>query len=374
MIYKKILLLAHDGEDFYKARIPFAKFLIQNGFQVFVVVPKDKYTQAIIDEGLTVFNGSLERDNLNPFDLLRTIFQVRSYARDNQIDLVHSFKFIPNLINVLSNLFASRKVVLHIAGLGIAFANNSFKYLVIRNIFRLLFFFQFLRANLVIIQNPDDFNDFYFKDFFRKKIKVVKGSGVDIQRFNPVNRKTVSTGKLTFLCTTRLIWEKGIAEMAEAFSSLSGQLKTQTELIIIGEPDVKNPRAVTPEFIAKYQGSAVVRFVGKKERIQDYLNNADVFILPSYYREGIPRSILEALASGLPVITTTVPGCNLTVKDGKNGFMIEPRSSLAIKNAVEKMIAQRASWPEMGAYSRELAVTEFSENTVFGQIVNLYHS
>jgi glycosyltransferase involved in cell wall biosynthesis len=373
MINKNILLLAHDGEDFYKARIPFAKFLRAQGYNVSVMVPFDHYTGLIKDEGFYVQNSSLQRDNTNPLALIKTIFEVRGFAKSHKISLVHSFKFVPNLINSFSNVFTSKKVVLHIAGLGIAFANTGAKYKFLKFVQQVLFLIQFLRANLVIIQNPDDYNDFLFKESFRNKIKVVKGSGVNITHFSPTE-KDPGSSKITFLCTTRLIWEKGIKELTEAFETLPELLKPNIQLLIIGEPDIKNPRTVTPDFIQSFQSSTLIRFLGKQNNIAQMLNNADVFILPSYYREGIPRSILEALSCGLPIITTKVPGCNLTVIDGENGYLIEPRSVATIRTSVEAMLARQTQWKSMGESSRRLALTEFSEDTVFSQIVKLYNS
>ena len=375
MTNKNILLLAHDGEDFFKARISFAKFLRQEGYQVFVMLPHDSYTSLINEEGFKVQNSSLERDNTNPLNLIKTIFEIRTFARDNEIALVHSFKFVPNLINSFSNILTSRKVVLHIAGLGIAFANTGLKYRFLKFVQQLLFLIQFLRANLVIIQNPDDYDDFLLKKWFRNKIKVVKGSGVDVEKFSQnTTESSPKSSKITFLCTTRLIWEKGIAELAEAFESLPADLKENLQLLIIGEPDHKNPRTVTADFIEKFKTNSLIRFLGRQNNIAQFLHASDVFILPSYYREGIPRSILEALACGLPVITTDVPGCNLTVIQDKNGLIIEPRSASAIRDAVIKMLSRRDQWKSMGQASRQLALDEFSEKTVYSQIVKLYRS
>lgn len=369
---KNILLLAQDGEDFYKSRMPFARHLMRHGFSVFVLIPKDKFSELITAEGLIVKHSSIERDGMGPLKLIRTVLEVRNYVKANSIGLSHSFKFMPNLINVCSNILTGTKVVLHITGLGIAFANESAKYRLLKTILRIFLFVKFLRANLIIIQNPDDFEDFLFKEQFRKKIRVVKGSGVDVDEFQPSRKEENIGRKSIFLCTTRLIWEKGIAELAEAFDSLPEHIKKNVELRIIGAPDTKNPRAVSQEFIDQYKENQVVRFLGQKENIRAYLNTADVFILPSYYREGIPRSLLEALACGLPVVTTNVPGCNLTVKTGQNGLLIEPRSVQTIGSAVEELYAHKSCWKLMGDFSRSLAVEEFSEEVVFNQIVKLY--
>jgi glycosyltransferase involved in cell wall biosynthesis len=374
MIYKNILLLAHDGEDFYKARLPFARFLRKQGFEVFVLLPRDNYTSLIAGEGIIVEHSSLERDNKNPLNLFKVLLEVRNFSKKNNIHLVHSFKFVPNLINSFSNILTKRQVVLHIAGLGIAFANSQPKYKILKLLSQILFFIQFLRANLVIIQNPDDYNDFFFKEGFRRKIKVVKGSGVNTSRFFPAETPPgeSETRKLTFLCTTRLIWEKGIREMVEAFESLPASITNHIQLNIIGEPDDKNPRTVSREYIDHYQSSDLIHFLGRQDNIQEYLQKSDIFILPSYYREGIPRSILEALSCGLPVITTNAPGCNLTVVPDKNGLMIEPRSVAAIASAIRNMLSRKNDWGAMGKVSRELAIQEFSENEIFSKNVKLY--
>ncbi|MCF0075806.1 glycosyltransferase, partial [Dyadobacter sp. CY261] len=254
-------------------------------------------------EGFHVQHSSIERDSKNPLNLLKSVLEIRKFARENDVNIVHSFKFVPNLINSCANIFTGKKVVLHIAGLGIAFANTTVKFRILKFIQQVLFLMQFLRANLVIIQNPDDYNDFFFKQYFRKKIKVVKGSGVNITKFCPstdvLDKISGSSEKMVFLCTTRLIWEKGIRELVEAFESLPDEVRKKTELRIIGEPDNKNPRGVTNDYITGYSTNPCIRFLGRQDNIREHLQNSDVFILPSYYREGIPRSILEALAAGL---------------------------------------------------------------------------
>lgn len=377
MSNKKVLLLAHDGEDFFKARLPFAKFLKDKGYEPFVILPEDHYTEKIREAGFHVEHSRIERDRKNPLNLLKSISEIRRFAADNDVEIIHSFKFVPNLINSCANIFTNKKVVLHIAGLGIAFANKSAKFQTLKFIQQLLFLLQFLRANLVIIQNPDDYNDFFLKSYFRKKIKVVKGSGVNITKFCPPTESNhqygTNSGKMVFLCTTRLIWEKGIRELVDAFESLPGQVSENIELRIIGEPDTKNPRGVTEEYIAAYRANPRIRFLGRQDNVKEHLQNSHVFILPSYYREGIPRSILEALAVGLPVITTDVPGCNLTILPNKNGILIPPRSTDAIRTAVEKIIAERERWTDMGLASRDLALSEFSENRIFTEIVKLYN-
>jgi glycosyltransferase involved in cell wall biosynthesis len=115
-----------------------------------------------------------------------------------------------------------------------------------------------------------------------------------------------------------------------------------------------------------------VLFWGKQSNVHELLSVADVFIFPSYYREGIPRGLLEALSSGLPIITTRMPGCDLTVVENGNGILIEPRSAAAIAQAIRQLMSQQSEFKKMGMMSRELALTNFSEEKIFAAIKEVY--
>jgi glycosyltransferase involved in cell wall biosynthesis len=167
-----------------------------------------------------------------------------------------------------------------------------------------------------------------------------------------------------------LIWEKGIREMIEAFQSLKGRYPN-IKLWFVGWADQDNPRHVDDTYIKSFEGDDTILFLGRKKDVKELLALSDVFLYPSYYREGIPRGILEALSMGLPVITAYMPGCNLTVEDGKNGYLILPKSADAVKEGTEKLLANR-NFTAMGRYSRKMAETRFSEAIIFSQIEKLY--
>lgn len=378
IINGRVLLIENFSSDFYKARLPLAKFLIERGWDVYALIPTDEYVDLIRGEGIKVIEYELNRKNKGLNQLLKLIKLYKEIISKYEIDIVHSFRFQPNLLNVLANFFNKRRVFLHITGLGIAFSNSSFSYVLLRWLSQLIFQVKLIRADKVIVQNNNDGNDIWFSWFWRNKIQVINGSGVNTSifrkdKFDKIalrKKMNIEENTLIFVCVTRLIWEKGIKEMVDAFVSLK-QSHKQLALLIIGWSDKDNPRHVSDDYIQQYINDDTIKFMGKKDNVIELLAVADVFIYPSYYREGIPRGILEALSMSMAIITTDMPGCNLTVMPGRNGYLIEPRSALAISDSVIQMI-QGNRIKEMGEESRKLAIGKFSDKYVFNEIESLY--
>lgn len=373
-----ILLIENYAADFYKARLPLALFLIKNGWKVKALVPAGEYVALIEQAGIQPITYSLDRSNKGIFQLVKLVRIYQKILKEHPVDYIHSFRFQPNLLSVLANFFNKQKLVLHVTGLGIAFSNNSLKYRTLRLISHIIYQFKLIRADKVVFQNPDDVTDMWFHKFWSKKINVIYGSGVDTGYYSkqPFNKEVIrsklgaSSSDVIFLCVCRLIWEKGIAEMVKAFERLK-QDGYQYELWIVGWSDTDNPRYVGDTFINTFTNSDNIFFLGRQDKVCELLVAADVFLYPSYYREGIPRGILEALSMSLPIITTDMPGCKLTVNDKVNGYIISPRSDDAIYNAVVKIMHSH-TMQSMGSASRVMAENLFSNKMVFGAIEKLY--
>jgi glycosyltransferase involved in cell wall biosynthesis len=243
----------------------------------------------------------------------------------------------------------------------------------------IIFQIKLFRASKIIVQNPEDAKEFWFNRLWNKKIKIINGSGVNITFFDrSLTDKVVVRSKIglkndeiAFICITRLIWEKGVQEMICAFQDLQNH-RNDIKLLIVGWADEDNPRHVSHSYINNFIGNESIVFMGKRDDIRELLTAADVFLYPSYYREGIPRGILEALSMSLPIITTTMPGCNLTVIENINGYLIAPKSAESIHTAVTKLVQDKHIIKEMGLKSRELAERVFSEQIIFAEIANLY--
>ena len=373
---KKIVLIENFGSDFYNARLAYSKYLISLGYKVYALVPNDDYANKIEVEGVEVIKYEFSRKNKGIFQLYRLAVFYNKVFNDFGIDIVHSYRFHPNLLNILSNLFSKRKVILHVTGLGLAFSNSAFKYFLLKVISQFIFLFKFILGDVIVFQNYDDPKDLWFSFLAKKKINVVEGSGVNILDFRKDNaeRKKVRESmkirdnELVFICTTILLWEKGIKEMVTAFETLK---LDNVILLIVGWSDSENPRHVGDDFIEKYSNRRDIQFLGKRIDVKSLLNASDVFLYPSYYREGIPRSILEALSMSMPIITTEMPGCNLTINEGYNGFIVEKQSAKSIVLVVKKMLTI-SNLSELGSNSRILAENKFSRKIIFEKIQNLY--
>ena len=375
----KVLLIENSGADFYKSRLKLALYLQDSGHEVSALVPDDGYVDLIEERGLRVFHYPMERSDKGAFQILRLIRSYRNIIKKERFDLIHSFRFQPNFIVSVASLFLPPKIVLHITGLGIAYANKSLKYKILRSISQMLYFFKFLVSDLIIVQNPDDIKSLWFTKFNSRKTKIVLGSGIDLDHYSQDEkvrqeiRKSfgLSSDDLLFICVTRLLWEKGIKEMTEAFSDIQIE-NSKIKLFIVGWSDVDNPRHIPQDFIDGFKDNKNILFTGNQKNINNLLSAADVFIYPSYYREGIPRAILEALAMKLPIITTKTPGCRLTVRENKNGILIAPRSKEAIRQAIIDILPRKSEYKTMGNESRILAEQLFSDVIIFKEIVQAY--
>jgi glycosyltransferase involved in cell wall biosynthesis len=373
-----ILLVENSGLDFYTSRLTYAHYLQNKQYQVSVLIPDDGYAEKISTTGLKVFTYQVSKSRNWIGGIMKLLTGYRSILGSHRFDVVHSYRFFPNLFNVITSGFSSRQVVLHVTGLGIVYAGKAFKYRLYKIFSSLLYFLMIRLADHVIVQNPDDQKQLSFTSLLGRKIQLIKGSGVNTQLFSfdaalrqAIRKKAgFSEDQVLFFCITRLIWEKGIREMVDAFRSVVSDFP-QVKLIIVGDPDLSNPAHVSPAYMAT-ENHGNVLFWGKQSNVHELLSVADVFIFPSYYREGIPRGLLEALSSGLPIITTRMPGCDLTVVENGNGILIEPRSAAAIAQAIRQLMSQQSEFKKMGMMSRELALTNFSEEKIFAAIKEVY--
>jgi glycosyltransferase involved in cell wall biosynthesis len=373
-----ILLVENSGLDFYISRLAYANYLQRRKYKVSVLIPDDGYAEKVRKTGLIVFTYSVSKSRNWIGDIFKVLVGYKTILRLHHFDVVHSYRFFPNLFNVITSGFTSRKIILHITGLGIVYAGKASKFKLYKFFSNMLYFLMIGLADKVIVQNPDDQKQLSFIPSFGRKIQLIKGSGVNTKLFsyNAENRKIVrekagfSDDQILFFCITRLIWEKGIKEMVDAFRSIEIDYP-EIKLIIVGDPDLSNPGHVSPNYMeAENQGN--VHFWGRQSNVHELLSAADVFIFPSYYREGIPRGLLEALSSGLPIITTKMPGCDLTVDNNMNGILIAPQSTSAIRNGIITLMIQKKDLKKMGQVSRELAVRDFSEEKIFSSIMCVY--
>ncbi len=380
---QRVLLIEHTTKEFVISRLPLAIFLKNKGFEVFALLPvggEASYYEQIKRAGIQVITYPYKRNNTSVFTTIGKVFLFKNIFQQYQFELIHSFKFQPNFYASLAKLFVKKSnLILHITGLGIVFTKKkSLKLKALKLLSQLIFAFNFFVANQLIFQNKEDPQELWFSSFFKNKCALIEGSGVDVQKFNKAKYDVAGIKKelqltdnqivITFI--SRLIWQKGVREIVEAVAILA-QKNPNLHALIIGGIDAKNPDAVSSAFISKYATSNNITFLGNRNDIAELLAISDIYVYPSYYREGVPRTVMEAMATGLPIITTQMPGCNICVEEGENGFLIAPKSTESVVGALTKMLTS-SDLEQMSLTSRMLALKRFQNKIIYEENYKLY--
>lgn len=371
---KRILLIASYAGSLIRFRGDFIKSLIHNGFDVFTAAPSftENYREKIKAMGATPVEFNLQRTGLNPLKDFKSILELKSIMKDNKIDLVFPYTVKPVIYGSLAANMCKVPVISLITGLGYAFTGLSTKARNLQRFNEILYKLSIRKNKIIVFQNKDDYQLFLDRNVISKqqKVEFVSGSGVNLNEFTFKEKN--ATNRVSFLLVARLIKEKGIALYMEAAKVLKAKYP-KTEFHLIGPPET-SPSAINIDELNELHKKGVIIFHGKQRNIPEHLNKTDVFVLPSYYREGLPRTTLEACACGNPIITTDSVGCRESVKEGVNGFLIEPQNLDALVKAMEYFITHPDIIKNMGINSRKYAEDRFDVNIINKDLVNIINT
>lgn len=336
------------------------------GHSVIALAPLDSYADQFRDVGIEFYEVPISGAGTNPLAELKSNFIILKILRRERIDLVLSYTSKGNLYSGLVCRALDLHFVPNVSGLGRVFIHQSF----LTSLVRILYKASFVRAHTVFFQNKDDMSMFLEGALVSaSQAELLPGSGVDLERFRPASLKTrlhtlglVSKAPV-FLLVARMLWDKGIGEFVQAARCIKKQFP-QARFQILGFLDVANPSAISRSDLENWIVEGVVEYLGQTDDVRPFLAQADCVVLPSY-REGTPRSLLEAAASALPVICADTPGCRDTVIEGVTGFLCRPESSADLSKKLIKFIdlspQQRA---EMGQRARLHMENKFDERFV----------
>lgn len=375
----KILIIENTSKDFFASRIKLSKFLYTLGYEVHALIPNidskidlSEYPFIQFHE-LKIINF---RSNLKGFFIF--LKKLNSILDKENINIVHAFRLQPNIYACLSTIFRSKKpkIICHVTGLGIIYSVDNFLFRIARFLNTRIYKFCHLMKNVTFIfQNNEDKNYFGFKS----RSFMIPGSSANETNFNPslhtdgieISKNNLIQNEISFVLVSRLIHEKGITELIEAFRTISlSRRKKNLKLYIIGKEDKTNPRSI---LLSNYNLPENIVYLGERDDVPKILSRMNVAILPTYYREGTPRFLLEAMYMGKAIITTDVPGCNhLISKELPNGILIKPKSV----NEIQKSILA-SSVKNIELWGRNSAIhykKYFSEQVIFRQIEKVYVS
>jgi len=311
--------------------------------------------------GVTYCHVPMQRAGMNPMRDVRTMRALVALYRDVQPDLVLTYTIKPVIYGSLAaRLTGVPRVCSLITGLGYAFGTTTWRQRALNPVVRSLFRFALAHNEIVFFQNPDDLRQFVDAGLADERQAVlVNGSGVDLEHFAVT---PLPNGVPVFLLIARLIWEKGVGEYVEAARRLKARYPG-ARFRLLGPLD-PNPAAVSRAQLDAWCAEGVIDYLGSMNDVRPAIADASVFVLPSAYREGTPRSVLEALAMGRAVITTDAPGCRETVSRGENGFLVPIRDPTALADAMERFLRDPGLVARMGARSRVIAEEKYDVRSV----------
>lgn len=370
---RTILYLVTEDWYFWSHRLPFARAARDQGARVIVACRLAEHGERIRAEGFHAANIPFDRSGMNPSRDFSTYRAIHDLYRRERPDLVHHVAMKPVLYGGIAAWRAGVPAVVNaMAGLGFLFIGAGIKARLIRAVVERAFRRLNNRANTtLIVQNRDD--AMLFQDRIgvaRARIAVIRGSGVDIDRFSPVPEPE---GDPIAVCVSRMLWDKGIGELVAAARLLRARGVALT-VRLVGPTDA-NPASIPQQTLNAWRDEGVVEVMGPSDDIPGVYAGAHIAVLPSY-REGLPKSLLEGAAMGRPVIATDVPGCREICRDGETGIRVPLHApealADALADALERMARDPALRKTLGAGARAAVEADFAEEIVVDQTLALY--
>lgn len=353
-----VAVSSNSGWSIVNYRQELIRAILAEGLQVTVLAPDGPHTAAIRAMGADFRPVAMSARGTSPIQDLKALASFVRQLKGARPAVFLGFTAKPNIYGSIAASLCGIPTINNINGLGTVFARNNLLTRVMIALYR----FALRRSALVFFQNPDDRAQFeQMKVVDPAQAAMLPGSGVNLARFAPNRRKR--PGKpFTFLLAARLLWDKGVGEFAEAARRLkSDGLRFQ----ILGILEAPGRSAVPESALREWDRQGIIEYFGAAEDVRPHFRRADCVVLPSYYREGVPRVLLEASALGIPVISANAPGCREAVDDGETGFLCEPRSVDSLVEAMERMIrATPEEWARMGLAARRKMEVQFDETIV----------
>jgi glycosyltransferase involved in cell wall biosynthesis len=354
----KIGIVVNSSWNIYNFRSGLVKTLLLNGHQVVAIAPNDGFVNDIKDWGCEYIPIEMDCKGSNPAKDLRLILQLFNIYRAAKLDAVLHFTIKPNIYGTFACKMLNIPAINNITGIGTAFLHQNLTSWAAQLLYRLSFKF----PAKVFFQNEDDKKLFLKRKLVRPEITdVLPGSGVDLDYFKP--QKTPDNKKFTFLMISRLLFDKGICEYIDAIR-LMRKNYINAKFQILGKIEPEKSLGIDKEQLDEWIKEGLVEYLGTTNDVRPFIANADCIVLPSY-REGTPRTLIEAASMGKPIVTTDVPGCRETVMNGFNGFLCQVKNAFDLAAKMTKVLSlSPEELHEFQLNSRAFATAKFDQNIV----------
>jgi glycosyltransferase involved in cell wall biosynthesis len=357
----RIAIVLNTSWNIYNFRMSFVRTLLAQGYEVHTIAPADDYTHHLTAAGCIHHKVTMDSRGANPIKDLALLAELFMIYRKIRPDIILHYTIKPNVYGTLAAALLRIPVVNNVCGLGTVFLKDN----LVSAFAILLYKISFRFAQKVFFQNPDDLKLFLDKNLVAaSSADLVPGSGIDLKRFEPM--RFSRNEKFTFLLISRLITDKGVIEYIDAVKKLRSS-GVNARFQILGAMDPAHKRGIKVEVIQEWISSGIIEYLGTTDDVRLFIQNADCIVLPSY-REGTPRTLLEAASSSKPIITTNVPGCNHVVVDNFNGFLCKLKDADDLAEKMKRMMDLEAPTLRLfGINGRAKMEAEYNESFVINK-------
>jgi len=357
---KTIAIVIHNTWQGYNFRLNLARGLQKNGYKIVFISPFDAKYTPLIEKEFEFHDIYFDAKGVNPIRDIQTMFALHKIYKNVQPDLVLNFSIKANIYSSIVSGMMNIKSISNITGLGTIFVQEN----LLTKIATLLYKYALSFNSIIFFQNRDDKELFLSKKLVKlENTGLLPGSGVDLNKFEPKNKKS-SDGKFTFLLIARLLRDKGIYEYIDAIKIVQKKFN-DVEFQLLGAADFANKTAISKKQALQWVDEGLIDYLGVTDKVQEVIAQSDCVVLPSYYREGVPRSLLEACAMQKAIITTNAIGCREVIDDGINGYVCEVKSAKDLADKMEKMLnLSELEREKLGVAGREKMLREFDEKIV----------
>ena len=384
---RKITYVANTDWALYNFRKGLVEAMVEDGWNVSGICCSGEYWDKLRECGLnSLFKINSYVKGIHPWHDLSLLVEFYCLYRRMRPDIVHHFTIKPVIYGSLAAHLAGIPLVVNtITGMGYMFVEGRENGLGVQRITMALYRAVRGISDVIFFQNKEDM------EFFRtnrlvtmEKAALIPGSGVNVDFFSPQSANgrvleglreelQIRRNERIILCVSRMLYDKGIAELVRCANELRKKRK-DVRFILVGPLAPGNPSMILKEEINRWVRTGNVEYLGRRSEIRELMLLSDIVVLPSYYREGVPRALLEAAAMGKAIVTTDTAGCRDIVRDGKNGFLVPPKDPDALRLGIEKLIQNDTLRAKMGEKSRKRAVNHFDEKIIIQKSMEVYET
>lgn len=363
---KKFILISPKNRTVYNFRGDLLREIKKLGYELIVTGPNEDHIDKINELGAKFIKIPLNKSGINLISDLIYLLKLKKIFKDEKPDAILAYTIKPVIYGGFAAKMAKVKnISLMVTGAGYLFSAKTIKAKIMKQLACFLYRISFKTANRVIFQNPDDMEEFTALNLLAKdKCRIVNGSGVNMDWFKPQEYPQ----NLTFFMLSRILYSKGIREYLSATEKLKNKYPAVRNILLGALEDI--PDSMSRENLQEYIDKGSIDYFGETDDVRTYYAMASVFVLPSY-REGTPRTVLEAMSMGRAIITTETPGCKETVVNGQNGFLIQVNNSSELFEKMEEFVLHPELVEKMGKASIEYCKKKFDVKIVNTSMIEI---